>query len=262
MRNLPLAGKRILITRARSQSTGFGTALRAKGAEVIEFPMIEIVPPLRWNELDRSLNRFNSYAWIIFTSANGVKFFLQRLKEKKIRTSLPPSLRVCAIGPATAKELKEKKVRIDFVPREYVAEAILEGFEKMSIRGKRILLARAKVARDVLPRGLRQMGAEVDVVEVYRTLKPRGGAKKLRKLLTNEKVDVLTFTSSSTVSHFADLLRKEDLGILMKNVTIACIGPITARTALEWGMKVHIQPREYTIPALTQAIVEYFQKNK
>jgi uroporphyrinogen III methyltransferase/synthase len=231
------------------------------GAEVIEFPTIEIVPPLRWNELDRSLDQLSSYDWIIFTSANGVLFFWRRFQEKKKGLSLPPSLKVCAIGPATARELKEKKIRVDYVPEEYIAEAILGGFEKMSIQGKRLLLARAKVARDVLPRGLQRMGAEVDVVEVYRTMKPRGGAKTLRQLLTDGKADVITFTSSSTVNHFAEILKKEDLGILLKDVIIACIGPITARTALEQGMEVRIQPKEYTIPALTRAIAEYFNKS-
>jgi uroporphyrinogen III methyltransferase/synthase len=260
MMNLPLAGKKILITRARDQSPRFAASLRTMGAEVIEFPTIEIVPPLRWDELDRSLDHLASYDWVIFTSANGVKFFWQRLREREKKFSFPPTLEVCAIGPATAKELKERKVRVDYIPEEYVAEAILEGFERMSIRGKRILLARAKVARDVLPKGLCRIGAKVDVAEVYRTVKPRGGARRLRQLFTADKIDVVTFTSSSTVNHFADLLKKEDLGLFLKKVIIACIGPITARTAKNLGLKVRIQPKEFTIPALTQAIAEYFSR--
>jgi len=258
--NLPLTGKRILITRASGQSAGFAAGLRAFGAEVIEFPTIEIVPPLRWDALDRSVHQLSGYDWIIFTSANGVKFFWQRLEERGRDLSFPASIKVCAIGPATAKELNGKKVRADYIPGEYVAEAILEGFAKMSARGKRVLLARAKVARDVLPQGLRQMGAKVDVVEVYRTVKPRGGARRLRQLFSDGRIDVITFTSSSTVNHFADLLKKDAVGSFLKDTVVACIGPITARTAKGLGLEVRIQPEEYTIPALTQAIAKYFSR--
>ena len=167
-------------------------------------------------ELDRAIDQLKSYDWIIFTSANGVNFFWQRMKEKGKRLRLPSSLKVCAIGPATANQLKEKGISVDYMPKEFVAEAILKGFEKMPMKGKRILLARAKKARDVLPKGLRELGAEVDVVEVYRTVKPRGGAKRLRRLLTEGKIDVITFTSSSTVNHFAELLKKEDLKKMLK----------------------------------------------
>jgi uroporphyrinogen III methyltransferase/synthase len=253
----PLNGKRILITRAREQSGEFATRLKKLGAEAIEFPTIEIVQPLRWKELDQAIDQLKSYDWIIFTSANGVNFFCQRLREKG-KYRLPSSLKLCAIGPATANQLKEKKISVDYMPKEFIAEAILKGFEKMAIRGKRILLARAKKARDVLPKGLRKMGAEVDVVEVYRTVRPKGGSKKLKQLIADGKTDVITFTSSSTVNHFAELLKKEDLKKWLKGIAIACIGPVTAKTAEEWGMKVQIQPKQYTIPSLTQAIADYF----
>jgi uroporphyrinogen III methyltransferase / synthase len=252
-------GKKILITRAREQLGEFTTLLKKTGAEVVEFPTIEIVPPLCWKELDRVLHQLKSYDWLIFTSANGVHFFWQRLKEKR-KIRLPSSINVCAIGPATANRLKKKKIFVDYMPKEFIAEAILDGFGKMSINGKRILLARAKKARDILPRGLRKMGAEVDVVEAYRTVKPKGGSKRLRQLLTDGKIDVITFTSSSTVNHFAELLKKEDLKKVLKGIAVACIGPVTTRTAKGWGMKVQIQPKEYTIPGLTKAIAEYFDR--
>ncbi len=254
----PLAGKKILITRARDQSDEFATRLRNLGAEVIEFPTIEILPPPSWKELDRAIHGLKSYDWIIFTSANGVNFFLQRLIDKGKNSRPLSSLKICAIGPATAKKLKEKDIRVAYTPKEFVAEGILKGFEKMMIQGNRILLARAKKARDILPKGLRKMGAEVDVVEAYRTVKPRGGTKRLKQLLTDGKIDVITFTSSSTVNHFAELLKEDDLKKLLRGIAIACIGPITAQTAKRWGMRVQIQPKQYTIPALTQAIVEYF----
>ncbi len=253
-----LAGRKILITRAREQSGDFSTQLKKLGAEVIEFPTIEIVPPTRWKELDQAIDRLESYDWIIFTSANGVNFFWKRLKERGKSPHLPPSLNVCAIGPATADQLKRQGVSVQYVPKEFIAESILEGFKNVPMEGKRILLARAKKARDILPKGLRKMGAEIDVVEVYRTTRPKGGSKKMKKLLTEEKIDVITFTSSSTVNHFADLLKKEDLKKLVKGIAIACIGPVTARTAKESSLKVRIQPKQYTIPALTRAIAEYF----
>jgi uroporphyrinogen III methyltransferase/synthase len=260
MKKKPLTGKTILITRAREQSEDFAILLKKLGAEVIEFPTIEIVPPLRWNELDQAIHQLKSYDWIIFTSANGVNFFWQRLRKMGKSVHLPSSLKVCAIGPATANPLKERGVSVHYIPKEFIAEAILQGFEKMAIKGKRILLARAKKARDILPKGLRKMGAGCDVVEVYRTVKPKGGSKRLKKLLTEGKVDVITFTSSSTVNHFAELLKKEDLRKLLKGIAIACIGPVTAKTVKQWEMKTHIQPKEYTIPGLTKAIAEYFDK--
>jgi uroporphyrinogen III methyltransferase/synthase len=262
MNEKSLAGKKILITRTREQSGDFATQLKKLGAEVIEFPTIEIVPPIRWKELEQAIDQLTSYDWILFTSANGVNFFWQRLREKGKSPHLPSSLKVCAIGPATANQLKEKGVSVHYIPKEFIAESILEGFKKMRIEGKRILLARAKKARDILPKGLRKMGAEVDVVEVYRTVRPKGGSKKMKKLLTEEKIDVITFTSSSTVNHFAGLLKNEDPKKLLKGIAIACIGPVTARTAKEWGLKVRIQPKQYTIPALTRAIAEYFTRRK
>ncbi len=262
MEKKSLVGKRILITRTREQSGDFSTQLRKLGAEVLEFPTIEIVPPTRWKELDQTIDQLKSYDWILFTSANGVDFFWQRLEEREKSSRLPASLKVCVIGPATADRLKRKGVSVHYVPKEFIAESILEGLKKARMEGKKVLLARAKKARDILPEGLRKLGAEVDVVEVYRTVKPKGGSKKLKKLLTEEKIDVITFTSSSTVNHFADLLQKEDLGRLVKGVAIACIGPVTARTAKEKGLRVRIQPKEYTIPALSRAIAEYFDPPK
>lgn len=253
-----MRGKRILITRARDQSSVFAVRLKKLGAEVTEFPTIEILPPRSWKKLDEAMNRLRSYDWIVFTSANGVHFFWQRLKEKRKNLSLLSSLNVAAIGPATAKRLQEKGIRVSYKPKEFIAEGILRGFKKKELKGKRILLARAKKARDILPNGLREMGAEVDVVEVYRTAKPRGGSKRLKQLLTNGNLDVITFTSSSTVNHFVDLLKEEDLNRILKGIIIASIGPITSQTAKKWGMRVQIQPKQYTIPGLTQAIAKYF----
>ena len=260
MEKKPLNGRKILITRALEQSGEFTARLKKLGAEVIEFPTIEIAPPKSWGKLDRAISQLKSYDWMIFTSANGVNFFWQRLKEKGKHRDLPSSLKICAIGPATANQLNEKKITVSYMPKEYIAEAILKGFERMPIKGKRILLARAKKARDVLPKGLRKMGGMVDVLEVYQTVRPKGGVKRLRKLLSEERIDAITFTSSSTVDHFVELLKGMDLKKALKDIAIACIEPVTSQTARERGMKVHIQPKEYTIPGLTRAIAKYFGK--
>ena len=258
MGNAGVRGKKILITRAREQSGEFAARLNQLGAEVVEFPTIEIVPPSNWEALDQAIDRITSYDWMIFTSANGVHFFFQRLKEKKKTRHSLSGIKICAIGPATAKQLKGEGIRVDFIPKKFIAEAILHGFKKMGVEGNRILLARAKEARDVLPIGLRKMGTEVDVIEVYRTIKPRGGARRIRKLLEEKNIDMITFTSSSTVTHFVELLKGTDLKKMLKDIAIACIGPITAQTATERGMRVHIQPQQYTIPSLTRAIADYF----
>jgi uroporphyrinogen III methyltransferase/synthase len=262
MNKQPLAGRTILITRAREQSGEFASRLQNLGAEVIEFPTIEIVPLLSWEKLDRAIDRLPSYDWVIFTSVNGVDFFWRRLSEKTKKPQIRSTLKFCAIGPATARQLQARGIEVDYTPKEFVAEAILQGFEKMAIQGKRILLARVKQARDILPKGLRTLGAEVEVVEAYRTVKPRGGARRLTGILSDGKVDVITFTSSSTVNHFVELLKKEKVGKLLKGIAIACIGPVTAQTAESLGLEVHIQPQEYTIPSLTQAISEYFNCEK
>ncbi|MGQ9509295.1 MAG: uroporphyrinogen-III synthase [Thermodesulfobacteriota bacterium] len=260
MKERPLLGKRILVTRAKNQSRDFSSSLRRLGAEVIEYPTIEIVPPRSWKKADRAIDQLDTYDWVIFTSVNGVDFFFKRLEERGKGPEVFSSLKVCAIGPATSFRLTEKKVIVDYIPKEFIAESILEGFRRRSIKGKRILLARAQKARNLLPKGLESMGAEVEVIEVYRTVKPRGRGEKLKRLLMERKVDLITFTSSSTVSNFVELLKGEELNNLLQGVLIASIGPVTAKTAKSFGLKVHIQSQVYTIPGLIKAITAFFKK--
>lgn len=259
MKRKPLYGKRILITRAQKQSSEFSSLLKKNGADVIECPMIEIVPPRSWRGVDQAIEEIDKYDWLIFTSANGVDFFFDRLKKKRKTLRSLSSLKVCAIGPATSSRLSQRKIPVHLMPKEFVAESVIEAFKRESIKGRRILLARAQKARDLLPKGLEEMGAKVDVVEVYRTIKPRRGPGRLRRILKEGKVDLITFTSSSTVNHFVELLKGEDIKSLLKGVLIACIGPVTSKTAMRWGMRVQIQPRDYTIQGLTRAIVGYFK---
>jgi len=250
----------VVITRARSQAAAFARQIEDLGGSVIEFPTIKILPPQSYDPLDRATEAIASYHWIIFTSVNGVRHFWLRFQHLKRSVRELKGVRVAAIGPETARALEAIHLRADLVPREYRAEAILEALRPGEVRGKRLLLPRAAEARDILPETLRAWGAEVDVVEAYRTVAGEADVASLRALLTGKKIDVITFTSSSTVHHFTQLFPGEGMGELLAGAAVACIGPITQKTAEEKGVRVDIVPRDYTISGLTQAIVEYFSK--
>lgn len=256
----PLSGRRIVITRARSQAGPFARALEDLGGNVIEFPTIEIVPPDSYNSLDQAIQKIEGYDWIIFTSVNGVASFLDRWKNLQRDSRVLEAIRIAAIGPDTAQRLQSARLHPQLVPREYRAEAILEELKPEEMRGKRVLLPRAAEARDILPYTLREWGAEVDVVEAYRTVAARSDGRWLTDLLRRRGVDMVTFTSSSTVSHFAAIFREEEVKRLLSSSAVACIGPITQRTAEDLGLRVDVVARDYTIPGLTQAIVEYFRR--
>jgi len=255
----PLFGKRILITRAREQASAFGQRLEAAGAEVIEFPTIQIEPPESWEALDAAVARIREYQWVIFTSANGVRFFWDRLRNagRDVRDLF--GVTVCAIGPATAAALLDRGIRADIVPVEFKAEALVEAVGNERMRGARVLLARAAEAREVLPEELTRRGAVVDVVPAYRTVKNTANADELRALLRDGKVDAVTFTSSSTVRYFLELVGDE-ASELLRGVVVASIGPITAETAARHGIASGIVPDTYTIPALADALVRHFQE--
>jgi len=251
---LPLTGKRILITRAIEQAQECSSLLADYGAQVIAFPTIEIAPPGDWRPLDKTIEKLDTYDWVIFTSVNGVKFFAQRLKEKGINRAALAGKKICAIGPRTQRELEKMGLRVHFRPSEYRAEGIAEGLKVQGIQGKKILLPRAREARRVLPETLREAGALVDEVEVYQSVKPAQGKASLAAIL-KKGVDVVVFTSSSTLRNFMELLPDK---AALNGVKVAVIGPITAETAKNYGLEPHIAPQEYTIPALVQAIVEHF----
>jgi uroporphyrinogen III methyltransferase/synthase len=258
--NRPLFGKRIVVTRAREQASDFLAMLSALGAECLEFPSIEIVPPENWEALDRSINDLGSYHWLLFTSVNGVKFFFQRLEEQKKDVRDLKGLKVGAIGPKTAGALAARGLNPDFVPAEYRAEAIIEEMGKQELAGTRILLPRAQKAREILPQELERRGARVDVVTAYRTVKPVHDLGAVREMLKQGQIDMITFTSSSTVQNFLEMF-EPDSGLLqtwMQQVSVACIGPITADTAREKGLSVAVMPRDYTIEGLTESILDFF----
>ncbi len=253
----PLFGKRIVVTRAREQASDFAEILEREGACVVEFPTIRIVPPASWDPIDSAIERLDSYHWAIFTSVNGVKYFIERLKANGRDVRDLKGIKLCAIGPKTASEIEELGLRLDFVPKEYRAEGILEGLG--DVKGMRILIPRAEVAREILPDELVRMGAAVDVVTAYKTVRPEGKTEDMMDLFKQSKIDAVTFASSSTVTNFLQMF-DEGVGIrFLKDVKVASIGPITAETARKYGIETSIMPKNYTIPALAEAIVDYYK---
>jgi uroporphyrinogen III methyltransferase / synthase len=256
----PLFGKSIIVTRAREQASDFKAKLETLGAHCIEFPTIEIAPPASWEPLDSAITRLEEYDWTIFTSVNGVRFFMDRLWNAGKDARALNGLRIAAIGPKTAEALEQRGLRPDLVPKEYRAESILEGLADEDIKGRRFLMPRALVARDILPGTLRERGAIVDVVPTYETVLPKGKSGTILERFQAGTIDCVTFTSSSTVSNFFSLFDRDALMPLLAPVTIACIGPVTADTAVEHGLTVSIMPAEYTIPGLAQAIRDHYCK--
>jgi uroporphyrinogen III methyltransferase/synthase len=253
---LLLSDRQILITRARGQTEEFSRLLEAYGARVISFPTIEIMPPDDWYPFDNAIEKLETYDLVVFTSVNGVRFFTQRLKEKGTDLAVLRRKKICAIGPRTQGELEEMGLTVQFRPPEYRAEGIVEGLKTQGIRGKRILLPRAREARRVLPEALREAGALVDEVEVYRTVKPSKGKKTLAAIL-KKGIDVVVFTSSSTLHNFMGLLPDKTA---LNGIKVAVIGPVTGATARDYGLEPTIIPVEYTIPSLVEAIVEHFRQ--
>ncbi|MBI5816113.1 MAG: uroporphyrinogen-III C-methyltransferase [Nitrospinae bacterium] len=253
----PLFGKKIVVTRAREQASGFAERLAKSGAEVIEFPTIQTEDPPSWDSLDAALEKLSEFDWIVFTSVNGVKHFVKRLRERCADVRELKGLKVCAIGPKTAEAIENMGVRVDVVPAEYRAEGIIEALGAGEVKGKKFLVPRAKVAREVLPEQLEKMGASVTVAETYVTVKPAGRTEKMRKMFENGEVDAVTFTSSSTVTNFMEMFG-EGAAKLMNGVTVASIGPITSQTARGKGLNPVIEPSDFTTEALAAAIERHF----
>ncbi|MBW1697544.1 MAG: uroporphyrinogen-III C-methyltransferase [Deltaproteobacteria bacterium] len=259
--NRPLLGKRIVVTRAREQASELVSALFELGAECIEFPTIKVVPPDDWTPLDSSIEMLSEYDWLVFTSVNGVSYFFRRLFEKGKDMRVFGHVRTACIGPSTAGRLLDFGLKTDVLPETYRAESIIEAFRHEEINGKRILLPRAKEARPVLPVELTKMGALVDEVAAYQTEMVRDGAELLLDRLKSGTIDLITFTSSSTVKNFRALLPKDGFKDLLKSVTIASIGPVTSETARCLELEVHITAKSYTIAGLCEAILHHYQSD-
>jgi len=262
-----LAGLRVLIGRARHQAGALSKELRQLGAHVLEIPFIEIRPPRSFRPLDTALKNLAAYDWLILTSVNGVDAMWNRLGKLRLTKRSLKHLKIAAIGPATKKAIEKRGVKVHVVPEEYVAESVVKSL-RMKVKGKRVLLVRAKVARDVIPQELRKSGAEVDVFEAYETVVPSSSRARLRAALKNprRRPDLITFTSSSTVKNFVALLgsnsrsRRGKRPSQLEGVTLASIGPVTSATLSELKLGADIEAKEYTIPGLVEAIIRRVRK--
>lgn len=257
----PLFGKRIIVTRAKEQAPEFIDLLSSYGAEAVSFPTLEIAPPPSWVEADAAIERIEHYNWIIFTSVNGVQSFRKRLATLRKDLRVLKGISLCAIGPRTAAEVEAWSLQVDLVPSEFKAEGVLQALEGRGIAGKRFLIPRALEAREILPEEIQKKGGKVDVVPVYQSVRPTPDPAMLETILRAKGVDLITFASSSTLRNFMEILGPQRQSWLT-GIAIACIGPITAETAREFGLKVDVIPGEYTLPALAESIVDYFRKKE
>lgn len=253
---LPLFGKGIVITRPAEQSEGLAEMLKSLGARVLSFPTIAIKPPASWASCDQAMEKLEMFEWIIFTSVNGVKFFFQRLKQKKRDVRDLKGIRLAAIGPATARAIEERGLGVDLMPSTYTSEGLLKAFNNIEINGVPILLPRAKEAGDTLPTELARRGASIKEIPVYRTVGSHLNPREFIEWIKKGKVSLVTFTSPSTIKYFRKIMGKEF--ILPKSVKVAVIGPVTSAYAKKCGLEVHIEGNPHTVEGLVKSIVQHF----
>ena len=255
----PLFGRRIVVTRARAQAGELSERLERLGAEAVEFPTIEIRPPEDFGPLDAAIDDLDSFDLLIFTSVNGVEAFVKRLGHHGLDVrAMPQGAMIAAIGPATAEKIQDLGLRVDVVPQEFRAEALIESVTGASLAGMKILIPRARIAREILPEKLREAGAEVVVPPAYESHPSLEGRDRLAERIVRGEVDCVTFTASSTVENFIRAFGAEDAARLLAQSRVACIGPITAETARGHGIRVDAEAREYTILGLIEAVVDLF----
>ena len=260
----PLFGKRVVVTRPREQAGELVEMLEGLGAAVIEAPAVRIVPPEDFQPLDDAIASVAQYDWLVFTSVNGVDYFMQRLQGGPFDARALAGVRLCAVGPGTAERLAKYWLKVDLMPGEYRAEAVVEALRGAGeVAGQKFLLPRADISREVLADELRRLGGEVTEVIAYRSVAvepEREHEPDIFRMLLDKKVDVVTFTSASTVRNFCRLYGADAVADLLRSVAIASIGPVTAEAAQQCDIRTSIMPSEYTIPALVRAIVEYFER--
>lgn len=255
-----LSGKRILVTRAAHQSAPFVRLLQQQGATPQVVPLLDIVAPASWQPLDDALLNLLQYQYIILTSVNGVNMVRQRLRhlgrEDVLSSDTPQPLWVC-VGPKTAQALEKLGRRGDLQPRQYRAEAVIEMLLERGVAGTRILYPKAQLARDLIPQQLRRAGAVVDDPVAYNTVPAPGGKERILELLRQRQLDVVTFTSSSSVDNFVAVLG-DQVAQLTGSVVLASIGPLTTATATAHGLRVAVEAREYTLEGLVAALADYY----
>ncbi|MFW2331710.1 MAG: uroporphyrinogen-III C-methyltransferase [Nitrospinota bacterium] len=251
-----LFGKKIIVTRAREQSSEFAMLLTNLGAEAIEFPTIATTELQSYKIFDDAVANMKEFDFVIFTSANGVKYFLKRVRSLGLDIRILADKILCAIGPKTADELYKLGLTVDLIPDEYRAERIIEALQaKYTIEGSSFLIPRAAVARDILPDMLTKLKGEVTVAPIYETILPSGGKEDIKELFSNNEIELVTFTSSSTVTNFIKMWDNEEQAVeILKSVKVASIGPITSSTANKFGIKPDIEADQFTIEGLVDKI--------
>jgi uroporphyrinogen III methyltransferase/synthase len=259
----PLAGRTVVVTRAASQAGEFVAELERYGAKVIVCPTIEIAEPEGYERLDEAIDHLYGYDWLIFTSANAIDFFLRRLNARGVSLDQLDEIKVCAIGQASADKLRDAQVHVDVVPSQAKAEGVFSALTDFvggseQLHGLNILIPRAAVGRDYLPKALEAAGARVDVVTAYRTIVPENLDRGRLSAMLAGSADCIAFTSSSTVKNLALLFDTHDLSRILSGVTVACIGDVTAATAAEYGLHVDIQPALSTVKDLAKAIADHY----
>ncbi len=257
---LPLLGRRILVTRTRAQSSELVRLLERRGAGCVECPAIEVRPPDDLGPLDGAIDNLKNFDWIIFSSPNAVKYFLERVFHLGHDIRGLGNARLACVGSSTADCIQEYHLNVDLVPANFRAEGLVEEFGKLEMKGKNVLIPRAKKAREVLPKGLEAMGANVTIATAYETVTPEL-RRDVVEILQDEDVDVLTFTSSSTVKNFFHMVPEKLRDRILSRAKIACIGPVTAKTARKQGLSIDIQPEKSTIKDMVDAIEAYFREN-
>jgi uroporphyrinogen-III synthase len=251
---MPLAGRRVLVTRAAHQAAKLSAGLRALGATPVEVPVLEIRPPASFAELDAALLALGSYDWLILTSANTVRALRERADALGFALAQPVGLNVAVVGEPTADAARGVGLNVALVPESYVAESLVSALANRAM-GKRILVARAAVARDVIPDALRAAGAQVDVVDAYRNVMPEAAPEELRKALAS-RIDAVTFTSSSSVTHLADAARAAGVPWPFAGVAAASIGPITSARLRESGWEPAVEANPSDVSGLVAAAAQ------
>ncbi len=260
----PLFGHRVLLTRAQTQDYD---ALEELGAEIFEFPTLQIAPPVSYDDLDRAIDRIDSYDWIIFTSANGWRFFIERYLQRQRDIRDMKGINICAIGTKTAETIHGFGIRVKLVPEEFSAEGLIEAFtgadgrnpQAAGLKGTKILLPRAEEGRELFPQKVRELGGEIDIPVAYRAIKPVRHGKRLARFLKEGRVSIATFTSAATFNNFVDIIGDEAIDFLRASA-IAAIGPVTAKAIEKTGLKVSIIPKQATIKAMVDEIIQWCTK--
>jgi uroporphyrinogen-III synthase len=255
----PLSGRRIVVTRAARQSGGLRERLEQQGAEVLLLPTIEIAPPESYEPLDDALRDAQRFAWLVVTSANAVRVLGDRLAGIGLQVRSLAHLHFAAIGPSTAEAMRTLGLKVDVVPKQYLGEALADAL-KGQVRGQRVLLVRAAVARDVVPYALTSAGATVTVVDAYRTVVPADAAERARAIFgANQLPDAVVFTSGSTVAHLLDVLREAGL-VFSRDVACVSIGPVTSAALREAGLEVAAEAETASLDGLVEACVRLFAR--